>query len=549
MSTVVSLWVSPGLMKVWSCGCTGSSVSGGMSSHYSRPLGVGGVTGVFVVHTLLSVLLVQGSVLLGPSVVVGWSTNASGWVASPGGCLFGIVAGALCGACGLHNASYGGPSTISGRQALVSILSFTGASLALLLTDSLLLLGLAFEAQSVPLVLLLLARGVQHSGYASSPHPSKGTGQASLLFVAYATASGVLLYVGLGGSWLATGSTSLQSLLSACVDGDGIPRSVLWCALAAGYVKVAACPTHLWLTKVHVEASTVGSTLLAGLGLKVGYYLHLALWPAVGSVHIRHGATALWVALSIGAVIGALVVCWQVDLKRWVASFSILHVQLLYLLAVMSVLGLTPSGSGSSTDTVGGSSQAEGVRAASALVSNANGSVSTSVSTATGIGIAVTYGMLGHSYVASGLFLVVGTLADLRGVRSVLDLAYDGLLSPGLRIQTLLLLLANGAYPGTALFLSELLSYIHTGAVSWWGTLVMIAISAVSLVSGIHVWLRAGARGTQHSVSTSRSSLPLVVIVTPLTVTSVLMGLGLWTPLSLVKEAGLASCLLGSLPL
>lgn len=40
-------------------------------------------------------------------------------------------------------------------------------------------------------------------------------------------------------------------------------------------VKVALYPLHVWLGKVHGECSTVGSVLLAGVGLKLGYWLHV----------------------------------------------------------------------------------------------------------------------------------------------------------------------------------------------------------------------------------------------------------------------------------
>ena len=476
-----------------------------------------------------SVGLCTGGSLCSASLVVGLASPGVSMSPSPGGCLFAVVAGTLCAGCILHARSYGGPSTELGRQADVSITVFMLASLALLLTDDVLVLGTAFELQSVPLVLLLITRGPVHSGSSSAPHPSKGTGQASLLFVAYATFSGVLLYAGLGGAWFNTGTLSLRTLLASSVDAGEIPSGVLWCALVAGYVKVAACPTHLWLTKVHVEASTVGSTLLAGLGLKVGYYIHLLLWPALRS-SVQGMVSSLWVFLSMGAVGGAVVVCWQVDLKRWVATFSILHVQLLYMIAVMTLL--TPP-----------------VQDSPLLSCTHDGRVShwsSSMSLCGGMGTSVTYGMLGHSYVAAGLFLLVGTLADQRGARTSLDLAGDVVLSPGARILLLVLLLANGAYPGTSLFVSEVVAYMHAGNVSWWSTGLMISVSGVSLAAGVHVWLRTGGRG-QSTTSSSRSSLPVLLLVSPLGVTSVLMGLGLWTPLSLVKEGGLCTSLIGSI--
>jgi NADH:ubiquinone oxidoreductase subunit 4 (subunit M) len=45
--------------------------------------------------------------------------------------------------------------------------------------------------------------------------------------------------------------------------------------MVSGSVKVALYPLHVWLGKVHGECSTVGSVLLAGVGLKLGYWLHV----------------------------------------------------------------------------------------------------------------------------------------------------------------------------------------------------------------------------------------------------------------------------------
>jgi len=82
--------------------------------------------------------------------------------------------------------------------------------------------------------------------------------------------------------------------------------------LLGGGVKLSVVPLHVWLGKVHAEASTVGSVLLAGVGLKLGWVV--AAWSAsLGS----------WPSLLACLLVSGLVLSCgllsAVDAKRWVA--------------------------------------------------------------------------------------------------------------------------------------------------------------------------------------------------------------------------------------
>lgn len=66
----------------------------------------------------------------------------------------------------------------------------------------------------------------------------------------------------------------LLSLFKAFPEFLSLERQV-WLALAfliSFAVKVPMFPIHLWLPEAHVEASTAGSVLLAGILLKMGGY-------------------------------------------------------------------------------------------------------------------------------------------------------------------------------------------------------------------------------------------------------------------------------------
>jgi NADH:ubiquinone oxidoreductase subunit 4 (subunit M) len=50
-------------------------------------------------------------------------------------------------------------------------------------------------------------------------------------------------------------------------------KIILFNFLFLGFmIKIPMFPLHLWLPEAHVEASTVGSILLAGILLKLGLY-------------------------------------------------------------------------------------------------------------------------------------------------------------------------------------------------------------------------------------------------------------------------------------
>ena len=98
-------------------------------------------------------------------------------------------------------------------------------------------------------------------------------------------------------------------------------------------------------------------------------------------------------------------------------------------------------------------------------------------------------GMWGHSVVSGLMFLVVGLLCEVSGVRLVV-LLRGGLGSFGSvgSFGVLVLCLANSAFPGTVLFWVELVSgAVSCSAVPVLG-LAVIVCSGLCLLSGLWVW-------------------------------------------------------------
>ena len=191
---------------------------------------------------------------------------------------------------------------------------------------------LAFEMGNVPLVIMLVGGNV---GRLVSNVGVKGVLQAVWMLLGYGVLSGACLVLGLWvkavwGAELSLGLVRLDTLHTT----GGMLSLVGWLlVMIAGAVKVAVVPFHVWLGKVHGESATVGSVLLAAIALKVGYVLHVKGLAGVGALI---SDSYLWWCLLAVLVAGTVWVCisllWVIDVKRWIAVYSIGHMGVLYCL-------------------------------------------------------------------------------------------------------------------------------------------------------------------------------------------------------------------------
>ena len=285
---------------------------------------------------------------------------------------------------------------------IYSVMSFVGCSVVLLQCNSVVVLVLAYEMLNLPLAVLLVHRNAgAHRGVAYS---SKGVLLSLLLLLVYGTVSGVLLWIG-AAYYLSTGVSTVGSL-------GGVHHTsavILWIIAAA--VKVALVPVHVWLGKVHVESSTVGSVLLAGIALKAGWYVHtLVAAQSVGALGgLGVYSLAVTSVLLVGGVYTSVVLMRQLDTKRWVAMYSVTHMQTFYGVWMANGLGVGTTG-------------------------------------------VLTVGMLAHSLLASALFVLVGNLAEVYGTRQWSDLPVGAVRTSPLLVAVLL----NGSVPSSPILLVEL---------------------------------------------------------------------------------------------
>ena len=233
------------------------------------------------------------------------------------------------------------------------------------------------------------------------------------------------------------GSTSY--LLLASETWHPTRQYVLWWGLFLAFaVKVPLIPLHLWLPEAHVEASTAGSVLLAGVLLKLGSYgllrFSLPLFPEACSYY---GPLVLLISM-IGLVYASLTTLRQVDLKKLVAYSSIAHMSMVILaLFTLSDLGAVSS----------------------------------------------TFLMLAHGVASPALFLLVGAMYDRAHTKALKYLGGAATAMPLYSLMFFFFSLCNMALPLTPNFVAEFLCLSSVFANNL-GALVAALISVI--LSGVY---------------------------------------------------------------
>lgn len=236
-------------------------------------------------------------------------------------------------------------------------------------------------------------------------------------------------------------SCELDCLMNICDLSLGM-KIILFNFLFLGFmIKIPMFPLHLWLPEAHVEASTVGSILLAGILLKLGLYgIVKYLVPIFSSLII-----SFWILIIILALLSMLYSClmtlYQVDLKKLVAYSSISHMNL----AVLGIFSYNYIG-------IGG-------------------------------GICL---LISHGWVSSALFFLVGCLYERYRTRSLLYFGGIANLMPLFSIFFFFFNLANMGFPGSSNFLGEFFVFLSFAGCWIIQFLIMFSFFLTTVYS---VWL------------------------------------------------------------
>jgi NADH-quinone oxidoreductase subunit M len=150
-------------------------------------------------------------------------------------------------------------------------------------------------------------------------------------FFIYTHAGAVFVLLGIGATYIATGTTDMFQAQHALLTAS--PTLVQWIiiALTAGFaVKMAVIPVHMWLPDAHSEAPAPMSALLSGVIISAGAYAILRLslgmvFPAVGLTFGTDFLHALAIVGVLSAFFGSFIALVATDIKRLIAYSSIAH--------------------------------------------------------------------------------------------------------------------------------------------------------------------------------------------------------------------------------
>lgn len=90
-------------------------------------------------------------------------------------------------------------------------------------------------------------------------------------------------------------------------------------------VKVPIVPLHIWLPEAHVEAPTAGSVILAGIVLKLGFYIYIRLVAFVFYDVLYFFMSFIFILSLVGLYLASFSALSQIDMKKIIAYSSISH--------------------------------------------------------------------------------------------------------------------------------------------------------------------------------------------------------------------------------
>jgi NADH:ubiquinone oxidoreductase subunit 4 (subunit M) len=342
--------------------------------------------------------------------------------------------------------------------------------------NSILILCLLYEYQSIPLISMINNISV------INVKNKKGLIISNTLLITYSIISGLILY-----SSIYKISKSYNIELVQIMNSK-VPYIAIISILISGSIKLSIFPFHIWLGKVHVEAPTIGSILLAGISLKTGFYINY-IYIFLYKIISNNILNIMVYILMIGLIINNVVIYYSIDGKRWIALYSIIHMNAYYIILIISKFSI--------------------------------------------IYITVLiYGMIGHSLISSALFLIIGYIYDISNNKNIYLYSSNNI-SSYLLYNLFILLLGNSSFPLLVLFIYELLAFISLSIYSILNSIVLCILSCSNILSSLYIYYKYYSDNLYNSINVSYDII-VVILSSCIIIIIFNMGISALLPISLI---------------
>jgi NADH-quinone oxidoreductase subunit M len=360
-------------------------------------------------------------------------------------------------------------------------------------SNDLITISLIYEFQTIPLLLI-----INNHFNKINIYNKKGIGISNILLIVYSIISGLLLYNSFYHIYLLNHINNINYNVNILLNNPNniLLSYIILNIIISGSIKLSIFPFHIWLGKVHVEAPTIGSILLAGISLKTGFYIHflfLFLFIYVNPSILYF----LIFVLFIGIIINNINIFYQIDTKRWIALYSIIHMNLYYIILFIILLNLYTYNNIYYIYII----------------------------------IILIYGMIGHSLISGGLFLIIGYIYDLTNNKN-LFLINNNIISSYIYFFLFLLLLGNSSFPLFVLFIFEILSFLHLSLYNILISILLLLLSCSNLLSSLYIFLKYFFNHLYSPIISYTSyDFLLIILLLPIIVYIILMGINLLLPI------------------
>lgn len=235
--------------------------------------------------------------------------------------------------------------------------------------------------------------------------------KASYYFFLYTLFGSVLMLISMIYLFILFGSLDYYILLFNQVNFN--IEKIIWLTFFLTFaIKLPIYPFHIWLPEAHVEAPTVGSVILAALLLKLGSFAIIKYLLNILTFSSIYFAPFVWIIGVVSIIFSSLSALRQVDIKKVIAYSSVAHMNFL-------LVGLFSFSSSAITGAI--------------------------------------FLMIGHGFVSSSLFFLIGMLYERYGTKTIFY--YGGLctVNPILSLFSFFFFFSNIGFPGTINFVGEIL--------------------------------------------------------------------------------------------